>query len=64
MSLVKGSSFLPHENISFQRKKIKVRQKYQIHKAVPLQTGSNVFRPTKHFKSQTLFFRVLGTQTS
>ena len=36
----------------------------KFHKAGPLQTKSNVSRPTKHFKSQTLFLRVLGIQSS
>ena len=40
----------------------KVRQKYQ--NFLPLQTGSNASWPTKLFKSQTFFLRVLGIQTS
>ena len=34
------------------------------HKGGFLQAGSNASRPTKKFKSQTLFWRVLGIQTS
>ena len=30
----------------------------------PFQTGSNASRPTKRFKSQTSFWRVLDIQTS
>ena len=36
----------------------------KFYKAGPLQTGSNASRPTKKIKSQTLFWRVLGIQSS
>ena len=36
----------------------------KFHKGGPLQTGLNALRPTKKFKSQTLFWRVPGIQSS
>ena len=51
--------FSPHEIISFRRKKKTSSEIPKFHKAGPLQTGSNASQP-----SQTLFWRVVGIQTS
>ena len=57
MTLEKGSMRLT----PFRRKKIKFIRNT---KFWPSQTGSNASWPTKNVKSQTLFWRVLGIQTS
>ena len=51
--------FLPHEIISFRRKKIQLKSETpKFHKGGPLQTWLNATRPTKRFKSQTLFYSI------
>ena len=64
--LGKGQYAFYHMKLSRFSKKIKLVRNTEISygRALTLQTGSNASLPTKHFKSQKYFLRVLDILTS